>query len=113
MHNPQQDSTAAEPRSYRSLGIGSATVANSAPPSSPSVIEQLNYQEQAIMGAHNALDGLIDRLLPILGPTSQISRDTAPAPPTPSQISARVPLHTRSIEALIARLQEVQGRVEL
>lgn len=79
----------------------------------PSVVEQLNMQEKVIVGAHAALDALIDRIGVILGPSNGAEKSAQGPQPTPNNLSQRIPLHTRGIEALIQRMHELQGRIEL
>ncbi len=80
---------------------------------SPSVQEQLNIQEKTIMAAHASFDQLVERLLPILGPTPNNVTGASPTPPPTNQLSQRIPMHTRGIEALAQRIQELFSRIEL
>lgn len=93
--------------------VGSSGGNASTAPKSPSVVEQLNQQEKSIQNAHNAVDVLVDRLALLLGPVPGIDKANGAPTPVPNQISQRVPLHTRSIDALVARLSELTGRIEL
>lgn len=81
---------------------------------SPSIVEQLNHQEKAVDGLHMMVDQLVDRLAIILGPVPTAASQVGAAPqPTVSQISQRIPMHTRRIEAVGHRIAEIIARVEL
>lgn len=97
-------------------GIGSADLSNmnqAKSAKSPSVIEQLNHQEKALSGLHLMLDQLADRLAVILGPTPPSAGAGSSPTPVASQLSQRIPMHTRSIEAVGQRIAEIINRVEL
>ena len=87
---------------------------NTAQDKIPSVIEQLNIQEKTIVGVHGMFDQLVDRLMPILGPMPpNPPMGASGTAPTPTNLSQRIPIHTRGIEMLAQRIQELLVRIEL